>query len=109
MGAMEQQATIGSDGHQRLRLAIAGFGTVGSAVARILIEQSSGASSFELAYILNRRVAEKRVDWVPDSVRWTDDVDEVLDSNIDVFVNWWAVSIRQGRGCGARWRVASPW
>ncbi len=83
---MEQQAKIGSDGHQRLRLAIAGFGTVGSAVARILIEQSSGASSFELAYILNRRIAEKRVDWVPGSVRWTEDIDEVLDSDIDVFV-----------------------
>ena len=75
-------------GHLRLRLAIAGFGTVGSAVARILIEQSSGAieqsssaieqissaieqsrgaSPFELAYILNRRIAEKRVDWVPDA------------------------------------------
>jgi homoserine dehydrogenase len=83
---MEQQAKkAGSERDRRLRVAIAGFGTVGSAVARILIEQGA-ASSFELAYILNRRIAEKRVDWVPRSVRWTDDVDEVLDSDIDVFV-----------------------
>jgi homoserine dehydrogenase len=83
---MEQQAKkTGSEGDQPLRVAIAGFGTVGSAVARILIEQNT-ASSFELAYILNRRIAAKRVDWVPDSVRWTDDVDEVLDSDIDVLV-----------------------
>jgi homoserine dehydrogenase len=86
-------AAIEKGANRRLRVAIAGFGTVGSAVARILIEQgrgaieqSGGASSFELACILNRRIAEKRVDWVPDSVRWTDDVDEVLDSDIDVFV-----------------------
>lgn len=79
-------AAIEKGANRRLRLAIAGFGTVGSAVARILIEQSSGTSSFELACILNRRIAEKRVDWIPDSVRWTDNVDDVLDSDIDVFV-----------------------
>jgi len=79
-------AAIEKGANRRLRVAIAGFGTVGSAVARILIEQSSGTSSFELACILNRRIAEKRVDWVPYSVRWTDNVDDVLDSDIDVFV-----------------------
>src|SRR5882757_10045543 len=86
MGAMEQQAKTGTDRHRRLRVAIAGFGTVGSAVARILIEQGGGTSPFELAYILNRRIAKKRVDWMPDSVRWTENVDDVLDSDIDVFV-----------------------
>lgn len=82
---MVQRATGGS-GNGRLRVAIAGFGTVGSAVTRILIEQAGNLPHFELAYILNRRVAEKRVDWVPASVRWTENVDEVLDSDIDVFV-----------------------
>lgn len=71
---------------QRLKVAIAGFGTVGSAVARILIEQAASLPAFDLAFILNRRIAEKQVDWVPGSVRWTENVDEVLDSDIDVFL-----------------------
>ena len=83
---METRAEITKDVSRRLRVAIAGFGTVGSAVARILIEQSGGSSSFELTYILNRQIDRKRVEWVPKSVRWTDDIDEVLDSDIDVLV-----------------------
>ena len=83
---METRAEITKDVSRRLRVAIAGFGTVGSAVARILIEQRSGTSSFELTYILNRQIDKKRVEWVPRSVRWTDDIDEVLDSDIDVLV-----------------------
>ncbi|HEX4581970.1 MAG TPA: homoserine dehydrogenase [Acidobacteriaceae bacterium] len=83
---METRAEITKDVSRRLRVAIAGFGTVGSAVARILIEQSGGTSSFELTYILNRQIDRKRVEWVPKSVRWTEDIDEVLDSDIDVLV-----------------------
>ena len=82
---MATQPVEGGAATKRLRVAIAGFGTVGSAVARILTEQGD-TSAFELAYILNRRIAEKRVDWVPGSVRWTDDVDEVLDADIDIFI-----------------------
>src|ERR1700743_2181161 len=82
---METREGVTKDANRRLRVAIAGFGTVGSAVARILVEQGA-ASSFELAYILNRRIDRKRVDWMPGSVRWTDDIDEVLDSDIDVLV-----------------------
>src|ERR1700747_847424 len=86
MATIEERAKTGGDGsNRRLRLAIAGFGTVGSAVARILIEQGGG-SPFDLAYILNRRIAAKRVDWMPASVRWTENIDEVLDSDIDVLV-----------------------
>ncbi len=71
---------------RRLKVAIAGFGTVGSAVARILLEQSASLPAFELAFILNRRIREKRVDWIPATVRWTENVDEVLDSDVDVFL-----------------------
>jgi len=85
MATSREQAKAGRDETRRLRLAIAGFGTVGSAVTRILMEQGD-SSPFELAFILNRRVAEKRVDWVPGSVHWTDNIDEVLDSDIDVLV-----------------------
>jgi homoserine dehydrogenase len=85
-----QEQTRGSGEPRRLKVAIAGFGTVGSAVARILlehsIEQPAGSPSFELTWILNRRIAEKHVDWVPPAVRWTENVDEVLDSDTDVLL-----------------------
>ena len=67
-----------------LRIAIFGFGTVGSSVARILVE--SKPQGLELTHIFNRRVARKRVDWVPSSVVWSEDVDTVLASDVDVVV-----------------------
>lgn len=82
-------AGVRSGAGRRLRVAIAGFGTVGSAVSRMLVEQAYAFPGFELAWILNRRIAEKRAqcgNWMPASVRWTDNPDEVLASDIDVFV-----------------------
>jgi homoserine dehydrogenase len=67
-----------------LRVAIFGFGTVGSSVARILVE--SRPQGLELTHIFNRGVARKRVDWVPSSVVWSEDVDAVLASDADVIV-----------------------
>src|SRR5262249_21583022 len=37
-------------------------------------------------HICNRRIASKRVDWVPSDVVWTDDVDEVLASDAEILV-----------------------
>lgn len=67
-----------------LRIAIFGFGTVGSSVARILVE--SRPQGLELTHIFNRRVARKRADWVPSSVVWSEDADAVLASDADVVV-----------------------
>jgi homoserine dehydrogenase len=67
----------------RTRVALAGFGTVGRSVARLLQDASQ---EVELVAILNRDVERKRVDWVDGAVRWTDSIDEVLDSPIDVFI-----------------------
>ena len=67
-----------------LRIALFGFGTVGSSVAKILVE--SKPDGLELAHIFNRDVARKRVDWVPASVNWTEDADAVLASDADVVV-----------------------
>jgi homoserine dehydrogenase len=67
-----------------LRIAIFGFGTVGSAVARILVE--SKPQGLELTHVFNRRVARKRVDWAPASVVWSEDADAVLASDVDVIV-----------------------
>jgi homoserine dehydrogenase len=78
-----------SDSHERrsarhLRIAIFGFGTVGSSVARILVE--SKPEGLELTHVFNRRVARKRVDWTPKSVVWTEDAEEALASDVDVIV-----------------------
>jgi homoserine dehydrogenase len=65
-----------------LKIAILGFGTVGSSVARILCEaQPQGV---ELTHIFNRGVARKRVDWVPAEVTWTERIEDVLSSPVDV-------------------------
>jgi len=67
-----------------LRIALFGFGTVGSSVARILVE--SHPQGLELTHVFNRSVARKRVDWVPSSVQWSEDADAVLASDADVVV-----------------------
>jgi homoserine dehydrogenase len=66
------------------RVGLLGFGTVGQAVARILC--SGEIPRIELTHIFNRNVGRKRVDWVPSSVRWTDAVEDVLGSDVDVVV-----------------------
>jgi homoserine dehydrogenase len=67
-----------------LRIALFGFGTVGSSVARILVE--SRPQGLELTHIFNRGVARKRVDWVPSNVVWSEDADAVQASDADVIV-----------------------
>lgn len=67
-----------------LRIAIFGFGTVGSSVARILVD--SKPHGLELTHIFNRRIARKKVDWVPEGVVWSEDSEEVLASDVDVVV-----------------------
>ncbi len=67
-----------------LRIALLGFGTVGSSVVRILVE--SKPSELELTHIFNRGVARKRVDWTPGTVVWSEDAEAVLASDVDVIV-----------------------
>jgi homoserine dehydrogenase len=67
-----------------LRIAWFGFGTVGSSVARILVE--SKPQGLELTHVFNRGVERKRVEWVPDGVEWSEDADAVLGADIDVIV-----------------------
>ena len=67
------------------KVAILGFGTVGSSVARILLD-GPAASELELTHVYNRNVARKRAAWVRDSVQWTENVDELLGSDADVVV-----------------------
>ncbi|MGA8537901.1 MAG: homoserine dehydrogenase, partial [Terriglobales bacterium] len=39
-----------------------------------------------LTHILNRNVARKKVDWLPSSVQWTENIDDILSSNADIVV-----------------------
>ncbi len=65
-------------------VALLGFGTVGSSVARILCERSN--THLRLTHVLNRNVARKKVDWLPSSVQWTEKIDDILSSNADIVV-----------------------
>jgi homoserine dehydrogenase len=67
-----------------LRVALFGFGTVASSVARILVE--SRPQGLELTHIYSRSLERRRVDWVPSSVTWTDDADAALAADVDVIV-----------------------
>src|SRR5258706_2494674 len=73
-----------NDGAQNCKVALVGFGTVGSSVARILCERAN--PHLRLTHILNRNVARKKVDWLPSSVKWTEDIDDVLSSDVDIVV-----------------------
>lgn len=66
------------------RIAIAGFGTVGCSVARLLHELAP--SELRLTVILNREVERKRVEWIDSDVRWTESIDDALGDDVDVFV-----------------------
>ena len=66
------------------KVAIVGFGTVGSSVAKILTEQVH--SQLRLTHICNRNVKRKKVNWVPANVRWTENFNDILESDVDVVV-----------------------
>src|SRR5215213_7542090 len=67
-----------------LTVAIVGFGTVGRSVGKVL---SSGIHpSLTLAMVCNRGVERKRVDWVPRAVEWTENIDAVIESDVDIVV-----------------------
>jgi len=70
------------------RVALVGFGTVGQGVARVLAAQKF--AGVRLTHIFNRDVARKRgsaaAKLVPADVVWTESIDEVLKSNVDVVV-----------------------
>ena len=71
-----------------LKVAILGFGTVGSSVARVLAAQKF--SGLAVTHIYNRDVERKRglapAAAVPAEAVWTSSIDEVLDSDVDVVI-----------------------
>jgi homoserine dehydrogenase len=71
-----------------VKVALLGFGTVGSSVARVLA--ASKFPGLQLTHIFNRNVARKRgsgaAKSVPSTVVWTENIEEILRSNVDVVV-----------------------
>ncbi len=68
--------------NRAIKVAILGFGTVGRSVAGIVRDRFAG--EVELTHIFNRGIARKRVDWVPGSVCWTEVIEDVLSSDVEV-------------------------
>jgi homoserine dehydrogenase len=92
-GPRSRQSSVSSDRTSRVesggtngifKVALLGFGTVGSSVARILSEHASGR--LLLTHVYNRGVARKKVDWLPASVCWTENIDDVLESDANIVV-----------------------
>jgi len=67
-----------------LRVAVLGFGTVGSSVARILTEHPP--AGLQLTHVFNRSVHRKRTDLISPSVKWTEDIGEILSSDADIVI-----------------------
>lgn len=79
-----KMASISFGSSSGLRVAIVGFGTVGSSVAGILSERTS--DDLSLTHIFNRHVSGKRVDSLSPAIRWTEDINEVLSSDAHIVV-----------------------
>jgi homoserine dehydrogenase len=75
----------GSSAAKVCKIALVGFGTVGSSVARLLSTRN-GELPFQLTHVYNRDVARKKVDWVADDVLWTDEFEDLLNSDAEVVV-----------------------
>lgn len=84
-----------------MKLALLGFGTVGQAVARLLRD----VPDVTLTHVFNRQVARKRVDWLPSTVTWTEDVAEVFAARPDIVVE--VVGGRDPAGTWVRQALAS--
>lgn len=83
----DRDAPGAADSAQRpLQVALLGFGTVGRSVTRILVERPELGGRLQLTHVFNRHVSRKRADWVPESVMWTEDLDELFASDPDVIV-----------------------
>jgi homoserine dehydrogenase len=66
-----------------LRVALAGFGTVGSAVARLLRDRHP---DLHLAHVVTRGGTARRVPWVPQETVWSETPTGALADRVDVFV-----------------------
>ena len=71
-----------------VKVALLGFGTVGSSVAKVLAERKF--TGIALTHVYNRSVTRKKesaaAKYVPATAVWTENIDDVLKSNVDVVI-----------------------
>jgi homoserine dehydrogenase len=77
-------ASIPRDLNSPLRVGLVGFGTVGTAVAKILFERNDGL--LRLTHICNRNFERKKQSWIHADVIWTDDFQAILNSDVDILI-----------------------
>lgn len=84
--SVDEPAKTHASPRKPLNVAIIGFGTVGSSVARILTEHAP--EGLRLSYIFNRNFERKRkaADWISPAVQWSDNIEDILSSDADIFV-----------------------
>ena len=73
-----------SSARAALKIALLGFGTVGRSVAKILCQDAD--SPLQLTHIYNRNIARKKTNSLPKRIRWTERIEDVLESDVDVIV-----------------------
>jgi homoserine dehydrogenase len=74
----------GNGAARNFKVALLGFGTVGQSVARILCSRFK--ERFSLTHIFNRRIEQKRAEWVPTYVQWSDRIELILNSDAEVIL-----------------------
>jgi len=88
MATKKKQVAKKKQAGSTVKVALLGFGTVGSSVARVLA--ASKFPGIELTHIFNRDVQRKRTSAaakaVPASVIWTENIDDILNSKAEVVV-----------------------
>ena len=82
--ARSRAAKKSASADRRLKIGLIGFGTVGRSVAKILAQDSG--SPLVLTHIFNRGIKKKKISSLPANIRWTENVDDVLSSDVDVVV-----------------------
>src|SRR5438270_1004154 len=78
------QTALQNETTRNLNVAIVGFGTVGSSVARILSEHP--VPGLRLTHVCNRDIERKRVSWTPAFVDWTENFEDVLASDVHIVI-----------------------
>jgi homoserine dehydrogenase len=90
MATKKKQVKAGAAGKTDgvVKVALLGFGTVGSSVAKVLAERKF--AGIALTHVYNRSVARKKesaaAKYVPATAVWTENIDDVLKSNVDVVI-----------------------
>jgi homoserine dehydrogenase len=67
-----------------LKIGLIGFGTVGRSVAKILCQDTTGP--LHLTHIYNRNIKNKKTDTLPADIVWTESINTLLRSDVDVVV-----------------------